>query len=65
MIWVINKDSERRVSHFPLVNFVESVESPESDQIVLKINALQKSRELVLKIAPIGVLKFGGAGKLS
>ena len=27
MIWVINKDSERRVSYFPLVNFVESVES--------------------------------------
>ena len=50
MIWVINKDSKRRVSHFPLVNFVEIVESPESEQIVLKINALQKTRKLLLKI---------------
>jgi len=32
------------------VNFVEFVESLESEQIVLKINALQKSRELLLKI---------------
>ena len=51
------------MSHFPLVNFVEFVESPESEQIVLKINALQKSREFVLKIGPIGVPKFGSAEK--
>ena len=52
------------MSHFPLVNFVESVESPESEQIVLEINALQKSRELLLKIGPIEGVKFGGAKKL-
>ena len=38
------------MSYFPLVNFVESVESPDSEQIVLKINALQKSHKFVLKI---------------
>jgi len=47
------------------VNFVESVESPESEQIVLKINALRKSPEFVLKIGPIEGLKFGNARKLS
>jgi len=50
MIWVINKDSERRVSYFPLVNFVEFVESQIWEQNVLKIKALQKSPEFVLKI---------------
>ena len=47
------------------MNFVESVESPESEQIVLKINALQKSRKLVLKIDPIEGVKFGGAREMS
>ena len=61
---MIYKDSKLRVSCFPLVNFVEIVESQNREQNVLKIKALQKSRELVLKIGPIGVPKFGSAEKL-
>ncbi|MBR4129302.1 MAG: hypothetical protein IKU02_00050 [Bacteroidaceae bacterium] len=47
MIWVINKDSKQRVSHFPLVNFVEIVESPE-------LWANRAENQCVAKIASIG-----------
>ena len=51
------------MSYFPLVNFVEFVESQKSGAECAENQCLAKSRKLLLKIGPIEVLKFGGAEK--
>ena len=48
---------------FPLVEFVEFVERGIGAYKVLKIRLDEKLYQFVLKIGPIGVLKFGSARK--